>query len=313
MRHPLRKVDGTVAVRRVCLLAAISSLALQCLAVPARAQGDGREPGFPAPMAPSRVVPPDPNSPDAVIKKVRLDQQLNNDVPLDAEFRDEAGKTHTFGEYLGKKPTLLMLIQYRCTMLCSEEMKILSQSLKEMQFDIGKQFDVIIVSIDPREGADLASAYKSGWVKDYGRPGADEGWRFLTGTKENIDRLATSIGYHYVYDQRTDQYAHPDGVIVLTPSGRVSKYFFRLNYDPRDMRLALVEASNNKIGTPLDAFALLCYHYDPVTGKYGVAVMKLVRLGAIATVLMMALGIVVMKGRDRNAKRRADDAPEASA
>jgi protein SCO1/2 len=310
MKNRLHPVDRAAAARRTGLLLAACCLSLGCLApVPARAQD--REPGFPAPAR--TVVPQDPNGADAVIKRVRLDQRLNNDVPLDAQFRDEAGKSAPFGQYLGKKPVLLMLIQYRCTMLCSEEMKILAQSLKEMKFDVGKQFNVIIVSIDDRENAELASAYKAGWVKDYGRPGAEQGWHFLTGTKDNIERLAESIGYHFTYDPRTQQFAHPDGVIVLTPAGRVSKYFFRLNYDPGDMRLALVEASNNKIGTPLDAFALLCYHYDPVTGKYGLALMQLLRLASLATVLVMALGLVVMKGWDRHAKRRADDAPQASA
>ncbi len=323
MMYRLQKVDGTAAVRQASLLAATSGLVLAWLtAAPAQAAAPqpasaaaAARAAAPADSAPAgrRGPEQDPNGPDAVIKKVRLDQRLNNDVPLDTIFRDDSGKIVRFGDFLGKKPVLLMLIQFRCTMLCSEEMKILAESLKQMQFDVGKQFDVVVASIDDREQPALAAEYKAGYVRDYGRTGSETGWHFLTGNKENILRLADSIGYHFTYDPRTDQFAHPDGVIVLTPTGRISKYFFRLNYDPRDLRLALVEATNNKIGTPLDAFALLCYHYDPVTGKYGLAVLKLVRLGGILTVLLMGLGIVVMKGWDRHAKRRADDARHSGA
>jgi protein SCO1/2 len=242
-----------------------------------------------------------------LLKQVRLEQKLDAQVPLDLTFRDDTGKTVELGQFFGKKPVMINLIQYRCTMLCSEEMKILAESLKQMKFNIGDQFNVVTVSIDPRETSALAAAYKHGYVAEYGRPGAVEGWHFLTGDKANIDCLADAIGYHYVYDARTNQFAHPDGVIVLTPHGKVARYFFRLNYDPRDLRFGLVEASQGRIGTPIDALALLCYHYSPVTGKYGLALMKLLRLAALATVLVLVTCIAAMKRKDALAKRRVGD------
>jgi protein SCO1/2 len=238
-------------------------------------------------------------APDQVIKNVGLEQKLNARVPLDLAFRDETGRTVELRQYFAKKPVILNLIQYRCTMLCSEEMKILADSLKQVKFNIGDQFDAITLSIDAREQPDLAAGYKEKYVRDYGRPGAAAGWHFLTGDEASIRRLADAVGYRFTFDARTNQFAHPDGVIILTPQGKIARYFFRLNYPPRDLRFGLIEATANRIGTPLDYFALLCYHYNPVTGRYGVAFMQLLRLSAIATVLMLLTGIAIMKWRDR--------------
>jgi protein SCO1/2 len=242
------------------------------------------------------------------MKGVRLDQKLGEHVPLDVPFRDENGKPVRFGDYLGDKPVALVMIQYRCTMLCTEEMNVLLASLKELKFTPGKEFNLVIVSIDPREDADLATGKKISYLAEYGRPEAEKGWHWLTGSKESIDRLADSIGYHYVYDAKTDQYAHPDGVVVITPAGKIARYFFRLEYPARDLRLGLIEASKNRIGTPLDAIALLCYHYNPITGRYAVAVLSLVRIASIAMLLGLGAGFMVLRRRDRETQRRVGNA-----
>lgn len=241
---------------------------------------------------------------DDIAKNVRLDQKLDAQVPPDLTFKDEDGHQVRLGDYFGKKPVLLNLIQYRCTMLCSEEMKILAKSLHELKFTAGDQFTLLTVSIDPREGPELAKEFKKGYLTQYNRPGAEKGWHFLTGDDRSLHQLADSIGYHYVYDPKTDQYAHPDGVQVLTPAGKVARYFFRLDYPPRDLRFAVVEAANSHIGSPMDAIALLCYHYNPVTGKYALAILDAVRLAAISTVLILLTGVAAMTLRDRQGKWR---------
>jgi protein SCO1 len=245
-----------------------------------------------------------PGSPeDQIIKKVRLDQKLNAPVPLELTFRDETGKPVTLRQYFGRKPVIMNLIQYRCRMLCSQEMAILAHSLKQMRFSIGKQFLVLTVSIDPRETSALAAAYKAGYVKAYARPGAAAGWHFLTGDAAAIRRLADAIGYHFTYDARTDQFAHPDGVIILTPKGKIDRYFMRLQYPAPGLRLSLVEAAAGKIGTPIDALALLCCRFDPATGRYGLAFMKVLQGSALATMLAVGAIVLVMNGRGRRVMR----------
>ncbi|MGV3720252.1 MAG: SCO family protein [Actinomycetota bacterium] len=239
---------------------------------------------------------------DAALKEVRLDQKLGNHVPMDVMFRNEDGKQVRFGDYFGSKPVALVMIQYRCTMLCTEEMNVLMASLKELKFTPGKEFNLVIVSIDPREDAELAMGKKISYLAEYGRPEAAKGWSWLTGGKNEIDKLAASIGYHYVYDPKTDQYAHPDGVVVITPEGKIARYFFRLEYPARDLRLGLIEASRNRIGTPLDAIALLCYHYNPITGRYALAVMGLVRGASAAMVLGICAGVVLLRRRERGSR-----------
>lgn len=242
---------------------------------------------------------------DAQLKTVRLEQKLNNVVPADVPFKDEHGTAVSLGDYFGKKPVALVMIQYRCAMLCTEQMNVLIKSMKELKFTPGKEFDLLIVSIDPREGPELAAEKKKNYLSEYGRPEAEKGWHWLTGTKEAVDRLADSVGYHYVYDPRTDQYAHPDGVIMLTPEGKVARYFFRLEYPAQGLRLGLVEASRGKIGNPVDLIALLCYHYNPTTGKYGLAVLSIMRLVGIAVVLGLVLGITLARRRESHAPAAA--------
>lgn len=236
---------------------------------------------------------------DRILKEVRLDQKLKAQVPLDLVFTDETGRPRPLSDFFEKKPVMLVLIQYRCTMLCSEQMNVLLESLKQMRFSPGDQFTLLIATIDPREEHHLASEKKKHYLDAYGRGQAAAGWHWLTGDEASIRRLADAVGFRYVYDAHTDQYAHPDGVIILTPEGKVARYFMQLEYPARDLQFGLMEAANRRIGSPIDAFALWCYHYNPVTGKYGLAVMKLVRMGALATLLALLAGIVLMRGRER--------------
>lgn len=240
---------------------------------------------------------------EELLKTVRLEQKLNAQVPTDVQFLDETGKQVQLADYLGKKPLALMLLQNRCTMLCNTQMTVLTDSLKQMKFTPGKEFNLLIVSIDPREGPDVATEKRKEYLEEYGRPEAAAGYHFLTGKQEAITKLSDAVGFHYVYDGRSDQYAHPDGVIILTPQGRVARYFFGLNYHPRDMTFGIMEAAKSHIGSPLDYIALLCFHYNPTTGKYGIAILNVVRLAGAATVALMALGVVVARRRDGRNRR----------
>jgi protein SCO1/2 len=278
---------------RVCTTAA-GALALALALAPARAQTDG-------PLGPTATTQ------EEILKAVRLERKLDAQVPLEAQFRDEDGRIVRFGDYLNGKPLMLVLIQYRCTMLCNEEMNVLTQSLKELEFTPGQQFNLVVVSIDPREDPQLAAEKKKVYLEHYGRPSGAAGWHWLTGDKRAIAQVADAVGFHFAYNQATDQFAHPDGVIILTPQGRVARYYWKLDYPAHGLRLGLVEAAKNKIAAPMDIIALLCFHYNPTTGKYGLAVINIVRLLSIVTVLALAAGIAVMKSRDRVSRRRDAD------
>jgi protein SCO1 len=242
---------------------------------------------------------------DKLLKTVRLDQKVGAQIPLETPFVDEHGKDVHLGDYFTDRPVALVMIQLRCTMLCTEEMQVLMNSLRAMKFTPGKEFNLLIVSIDPREKPEISGAQQETYVTSLGRPEAAQGWHFLTGSKQSIDKLAEAVGYHYVYDKTTDQYAHPDGVMIATPTGKLSRYFVRLSYPPRDLRLAMVEASHGKIGSVLDAVALLCFHYNPATGKYGLALLGVLRMAGVATIAAIALGLLVLRLREPRQQGRA--------
>lgn len=225
------------------------------------------------------------------LREVGFDQRLDEQVPLDLEFRDETGRLVRLGDYFTDNPVILVLAYYRCPMLCTEVLNGLARGLLDVSFDIGKEFRVVTVSFDPREQPELAAAKKRTYLDRYGRPGADAGWHFLTGEEGPIQRLTRAVGFRYSYDAARDQFAHASGIMILTPSGKISRYFFDIHYAPRDLRLGLVEASAGKIGSPADQVLLFCFHYDPTVGKYGVAVMNFIRLGGVLT--MLVLGIFV--------------------
>ena len=234
------------------------------------------------------------------LKEIGFDQNLNQQVPLDIPFRDEQGRTVRFGDFFGgTKPVVLALAYYDCPMLCTQVLNGLASALGVLSLEIGKDFEVVTVSFDPREKPPLASAKKASILERYRRPGAAGGWHFLTGDQDSITRLTRAVGFRYVWDDSLKQFAHPTGIMVLTPQGKVSRYLFGIEYGPRDLRLALVDASSEKIGTAVDQVLLFCYHYDPETGKYGFAIMNTLRVAGVATVLALGAFILVMVRREK--------------
>jgi cytochrome c oxidase subunit 2 len=231
---------------------------------------------------------------------IGFDQRLDEQVPLDLAFRDETGKTVRLGDYFDRKPVILALVYYQCPMLCGQELNGLAGSLKALAFDAGKEFDVVVVSFNPRETSELAAAKKETYMRDYGRAGAAAGWHFLTGDPKPIEALTRAVGFRYAYDPMLNQYAHASGVVVLTPTGRVARYFYGIEYAPRDLRFGLIEAAEERIGALADQVLLLCYQYDPKTGKYSAAVMKTLRLGGVVTVIGVAALLFAL---NRKAKR----------
>jgi cytochrome c oxidase subunit II len=239
---------------------------------------------------------------------IGFDQRLDEQVPLDLKFRDESGKTVGLGDYFNRKPVILVLVYYQCPMLCNQVLNGLVGGLKALSFDAGREFEIVAVSINPRETSDLAAAKKESYARDYGRAGAASGWHFLTGDPKPIDALARAVGFRYAYDPMLNQYAHASGVVVLTPRGRVARYFYGIEYAPRDLRLGLIEAAEERIGTPVDQVLLLCYQYDSKTGKYSAAVMKSLRLGGVVTVLGVAALLFALNRRAKRVRRSAKPA-----
>ena len=235
----------------------------------------------------------------AIFNDVGFDQRMNEQVPVDLVFRDEGGQAVRLGDYFGGKPVILSLVYYKCTTLCPMILDGLVRSLTPLSFDVGKQFAMLTVSFDPRETPALATAKKGEYVRRYRRPGAADGWHFLTGEEPAIRQLTKAVGFRYLYDAKTDQFAHAAGIVILTPQGRTARYFYGFDFSPRDLRLGLIEAAANKIGTPIDQVLLYCYHYDPLTGQYGLIVMNVIRLAGLATVLALGTFIVVMLRRER--------------
>jgi protein SCO1/2 len=229
-------------------------------------------------------------TPAAILDTVRFDPRLGAQVPLALQFRDEEGRTVRLGEYFGRRPVLLALAYYRCPMLCGLVLSGLLRAANELSFTTGEQFDIVIVSIDPKDTPALAAAKKRNYVHHYHRPGGEAGWHFLTSpTAAPVQELAQAVGFRYAYDARQDQFAHPSGVLTLTPSGRVSRYFFGVDYLPTHLRYGLIEAAAGKIGSPVDQLLLRCYHYDAQSGSYTLAIRRLVQLACMLTALMVAL------------------------
>jgi protein SCO1/2 len=237
------------------------------------------------------------------LKSVRYDQRLGEQVPLDLPFRDETGKPVRLADYLGKKPAVLVLAYYHCPMLCDMVMQAVESGLKPLSLDPGKDFDVIVASIDPADTPERATMKRRDILKRYARPAADAGWHFLTGGEPAIERLSSAVGFQYVYDPKLNQFAHAAGVVILTPGGKVSRYLFGIEYPPRDLRLGLVEASGGKIGGLVDQVLLYCFHYDPVMGRYSRVTLNIMRLAGLATVLGLVLFIVLLRRRESTEPR----------
>jgi cytochrome c oxidase subunit 2 len=241
------------------------------------------------------------------LSDIGIDQRLDHQVPLDIGFLDEQGRAVRFGDYFGKRPVVLALVYYSCPMLCNQVLTGLVGSLKGVAFDAGKEFDVVTVSFDPRETPEQARASKDEYVARYGRAGAASGWRALTGDEASIKALTEAVGFRYAWDEETKQYAHASGIILITAEGKLSRYFYGIDYAPKDVRLGLVEASANKIGSPVDQLLLYCYDYDPSTGKYGAVIMNMIRLAGLATFLGVVALIIIMRRREA---RRLSEAGE---
>ena len=246
-----------------------------------------------ASQAPASEVP-------VQLQGVAFDQRLGESVDLDLVFRDEAGRNIRLRDCVRDRPVLVALVYYECPMLCTMVLNGLAGCLNALQFDAGREFDIVTVSFDPGETAAMAAAKKKTYLERYQRPTAAGGWHFLTGDAAAIEALAASIGFRYTYDPATDQYAHASGIVALTPQGRISRYFYGIEYAPRDVRLGLVEAADGKIGSVVDQVLLYCFHYDPATGTYGAAVMRLVRGGGILIVAALASFLLVMRRRERS-------------
>ncbi|MEO8650201.1 MAG: SCO family protein [Acidobacteriota bacterium] len=242
--------------------------------------------------------------PDA-LKTIGIDQKLGAVLPLETEFKDENGNPVKLGDYFHHgRPVVLALVYYECPMLCNEVLNGLTGSLKGISFDAGKEFDVIAISFDARENdkADLAKNKKGSYVERYGRTGTEKGWHFLTGTQASIDSITKTVGFNYQWDEKSGQFAHAGGIMLITPDAKVSKYFYGIDYSPKDLKFGLMESAENKVGSTADKLILYCYHYDPSTGKYGFAILNAIRVGAVATLLAMgAMGFVFWR-RNKNGK-----------
>ena len=271
----------------------IAAILLAILTLCSAALGQGMTKGIMSP--PANVRPPG-------LKNVGIEQHLNEHIPPELIFRDENGNQVRLADYFGRKPMILNLVYYQCPMLCGEVLSGLESALRVLKFDVGNQFDVLTVSFDPRETPAMATAKKAEFVKRYGRPGATQGWHFLTGPQQSIDALTKTAGFQYEYDANSGQFAHTTAIMVLTPEGRIAQYYYGVEYAPKDLRLGLIQASKNKIGNLVDQVLLYCYHYDPATGKYGAVVMRILRLAGAATILTLGLFMLVMFRRGSSSR-----------
>ncbi len=274
---------------------ALSTAIVLLAAGPLRAQG-------PQGLAPADAGQPAGAKP-GILTKVGIDQKLNQQIPLDLAFVDETGRDVRLGEYFGRRPVILALVYYECPMLCTQVLNGLVGSLGVLTFDVGREFDVVAVSINPREGPGLAAQKKEAYLERYKRPQTAAGWHFLTGKEENIRRLADAVGFRYAFDETIKQYAHGAAIELLTPRGVLSKYFYGIEFSPRDIKFGVMEASEERVGSLIENALLLCYHYDPATGKYGATALQAVRIGAVATMLAIVSFVFVSLRNERRAHR----------
>ncbi|HEX3183288.1 MAG TPA: SCO family protein [Pyrinomonadaceae bacterium] len=268
----------------------------------------------PGPSSPLYGARPSTGSPSTglptALRDVRIDQKLNQQLPLDLVFRDESGQEVKLGKYFGAKPVVLALVYYDCPMLCTQILNGMVTSFRVLPFQIGKEFDVVTISFDPREKPDLAATKKKVYIDylpDKMQAGANNGWHFLTGDQASIERIADAVGFVYRYDEATKQFAHASAIMVATPEGKLSHYFYGVNYSARDLRFGLIEASQHKIGSVAEQLTLYCYMYDPATGKYGAAIMRVLRIMGVITLLGIVAMILLLKPRHK--QETADKIP----
>jgi len=237
----------------------------------------------------------------APLRDVRLEQKLDQQLPLDLVFHDETGRDVKLGEFFGQKPVVLAFVYYACPMLCTQVLNGMVTSFRVLPFEIGREYDVVTISFDPRETPALAQKKKSVYINylpEKMRADATNGWHFLTGDQENIQKITEAAGFYYHYDEKTKQFAHASGIMLTTPGGKLSRYYYGIEYPARDVRLGLIESSENKIGSPVDQLLLYCYHYDPATGKYGAVVMNIMRVAGVITMIGIAALLILLKARN---------------
>jgi protein SCO1/2 len=238
-----------------------------------------------------------------VLQNVGFDPQLNAQMPLDLPFRDETGRDVRFKDYFGKKPVVLAFVYYSCPMLCNQVEQGVVGTLKMLSFNAGSEYEVVFVSFDPRETPEMAAQKKEAAMSRYGRRETAAGWHFLTGSKESIDTLTKGANFRFSFDEKTNLFAHASGILLLTPDGRISRYFFGVEYPPRDVRLGLIDASSGKIGTPVDHVLLFCYQYDPTAAKYSANILRIIRAGGVLTLFCIVLFYVIFRRREARAAR----------
>lgn len=255
--------------------------------------------------APAQMADPSSDRLPAQLGYVAIEQRLDQQVPLQLPFRDEAGKTILLGDlFQPRRPVILSLVYFDCQMLCSQVLAEMAHTMRRLKFDAGKQFEVVTVSFDPRETPQMAAAARSKYLAMYGRTGTENGWRFLTGDQSSITALSDAVGFHYRWDPRTKQFAHATGIMVLTPEGRVAQYYYGARYFASDLRLGLIQASNNDIGTLADQIVLYCYHYDPRTGRYGAIVFRVMQVSGGFTLLVLGSVIAFLVWTDPKRRQR---------
>ncbi len=259
------------------------------------------QPGVPLPKSPLYGARSESGSVStglpAVLKDIGIEQRLNEQVPLDAVFKDEQGREVRLGEYFKGKPVVLALVYYSCPMLCNQILNGMLSSFRQVTFNAGEDYQIVAISFDSKETPQLATNKKQTYVKAYNRASGEAGWHFLTGDDANVKRVADAVGFRFKWDETTSQFAHASGIFVTTPEGKLARYFYGIEYRPRDMRLALVEASQNHIGTPADKLMLYCYHYDPATGKYGAVVMNIMKVAGVITIGLIVGMLLILRKR----------------
>ena len=298
---PITERHRSVLPSALCLLLTALCLLLSVSTVHAQVQPGPSSPLYgarPSSGASSNGLP-------TALRDVRIEQKLDQQLPLDLAFRDENGQSVRLGQYFGNKPVVLALVYYDCPMLCTQILNGMVTSFRVLPFEIGKEYEVVTISFDPRETAALATKKKKIYV-DYlpekRRAAATQGWHFLTGDPESIKAITDAVGFHYHYDEATKQFAHASAIMVATPHGKLSRYYYGIEYSARDLRLGLIESAANKIGSPVDQLLLYCYHYDPATGKYGAVVMNIVRVGGVLTLIAIAIMFLLFRRRPAQLK-----------
>lgn len=281
----MKKSSAVLAVSRLTLLSLVSLLIF------GNVVSAQKNEHYNSPLYAPRTYDPSQTTSNGLpnaLKEVGIEQKLGEQVPLDAEFKNEDGQIVKLSDYFGKeRPVILALVYYECPMLCNEVLNGLTGSLKGISFDAGKEFDVVAISFDAKENdkPGLAKNKKESYLKRYGRENVANGFHFLTGTQDQIDKVANAVGFSYKWDEKSNQFAHAGGIMVVTPDGKLARYFYGIDYSPKDLKFGIMEASEGKIGNPVEQLYLYCFHYDPSTGSYGLAILKVMRIAAIFTIL----------------------------